>query len=42
MDPFVIYDNTTGYSTLREKIEDILHHGKRLDKLLSITKVVTI
>ena len=39
MDPFVIYDNTIGYSSLREKICDILYHKKRLDKFLNIIKV---
>ena len=39
MDPFVIYDNTFGYSQLKEKITDVLHHGKRLEKLLNISKV---
>ena len=39
MDPFVIYDNTIGYSHLREKISDILYHGKRLEKLQHFTEV---
>lgn len=40
MDPFVIYDNTIEYSQLKEKITNVLHHGKRLEKLLNISKVV--
>ena len=36
MDPFVIYD---GYTTLREKFGDVLHHGDRLERLLNIAKV---
>ena len=36
MDPFVIYD---GYSALKEKFGDVLHHGDRLERLLNIAKV---
>ena len=39
MDLFVIYNNNIAYSSLREKIGEILYHGKHLNKLLDIAKV---